>query len=60
MPDTYLCNSNESAKKLAEIVKKIEFTSSPYDGASCEVTVYKKTIDVVYKNPEVEYEYVLD
>jgi len=59
MPDRYICNSNESAKKLAEIVKKIEFPSSPYDGASCEVTVNKKTIDAVYKNPEVEYKYGL-
>lgn len=59
MPEVYICNSNDSAKKLSEIIKKIEFPPSPYDGASCEVTVNKKTIDVVYKNPEVEYEYGL-
>lgn len=59
MPEVYICNSNDSAKKLSEIIKKIEFPPSPYDGASCEVIVNKKTIGVVYKNPEVEYEYGL-
>lgn len=59
MPEVYICNSNDSAKKLSEIIKKIEFPPSPYDGASCEVTVDRKVINVVYKNPEVEYEYGL-
>lgn len=59
MPDRYICNSNDSARKLLEIVKKIEFPPSTYDGSSCEVTINKKTIDVVYNNPEVEYEYGL-
>lgn len=59
MPEVYICNSNDSAKKLSEIIKKIEFPPSTYDGASCEVTVNKKTINVVYKNPEAEYKYGL-
>ena len=56
MPEEYICNSHESAMRLYEILKKIEFKSK-IDGATCEVFVDKKTVHVVYTYPEVEYEF---
>lgn len=55
IPQVYICNSHESATRLYEILKKLEFVSD-LDGSTCEVVVDKKSVFVKYNHPDVEYD----
>ena len=56
IPEVYICNSHESASKLYEILKKLEFVSD-LDGSTCEVILDKKSIFVNYTFTDVEYNF---